>query len=384
MLRHLRQNPNPNRSLSLCLALACAFLFAHASVNQVAAQNNSPYVVSAKAGGINFVSGDVRLSRAGGRDNHILTSRDALDSGDVVSTGATGRLEVLLMPGSFLRVAENTQIAFKSAADELQFDVMSGTILVEASGVSDDEGLMKVGTPRTVVSLLRSGIYRITVAPDGSTNVAVRKGRAQLALNPPVTIKGNNQATVGGNSGTGAMVAKLAKKDVSEFELWSKQRAEQVAINNRKIQRRTLRTTLAGLSADSLFARNRSAFGLWVRDGFTGSYAFLPFYAGWSSPYGSSYRNYLWTGYGYGYGRGGYYPYPTRGGNNSAGNGSGGSNPNSSDGGTTRANPSGRDFGGRGRSPESAPSRSPESAPRSFPSRGGDSMPMRKARPIDQ
>ncbi|MCP9496281.1 MAG: FecR family protein [Pyrinomonadaceae bacterium MAG19_C2-C3] len=383
MLRHLLQNLNSIRGLSACLA--CAFLFAHASINQVAAQSNSPYVVSAKAGGINFVSGDVHLSRAGGRDNQPLTSRDSLDSGDVVSTGATGRLEVLLMPGSFLRVAENTQIAFKSATDELQFNVTSGTIIVEASGVGDDEALMKVGTPRTVVSLLRSGIYRITVAPDGSTNVAVRKGRAELALNPPLIVKGNNQATVGGNGGATAL-AKLAKNDVSEFESWSKQRAEQVAINNRKIQRRALRSTLAGLSADSLFARNRSAFGLWVRDGFTGSYAFLPFYSGWSSPYGSSYRNYLWTGYGYGYGygRGGYYPYPTRG-----GNGSGGSNPNPSDGGT-RAKPPGRDFGGRGRSPEgerspqAAPSRMPEPAPRSFPSRSGDSMPMRKARPIEQ
>jgi len=358
-------------------------MFAHSSINQVVAQNNSPYVVSAKAGGINFVSGDVRLSRAGRPDNQTLTSRDALDSGDVVSTGASGRLEVLLMPGSFLRVAENTQVAFKSATGELQFDVMSGTVIVEASGISDDEALMTVGTPRTVVSLLRSGIYRITVAPDGSTNVAVRKGRAQLAGNPPVTIKGNNQATIGGNGGVTA-IAKLAKKDVSEFESWSKERAEQVATNNRKIQRKALRSTLAGLSADSLFASNRSAFGLWVRDGLTGGYAFLPFYSGWSSPYGSSYRNYLWAGYGYGYGygRGGYYPSPARGGNASNGNTSGGSSP--SDGGT-RANPPGRDFGGRGRSPEGSPSRSPESAPRSFPSRdGGDSIRMRKARPIER
>lgn len=376
MQRYLLQNPNSIRNLSLYMALACAFLFAHASVNQVAAQSNSPYVVSAKAGGINFVSGDVRLSQAGGRDNRILTSRDALDSGDVVSTGATGRLEVLLMPGSFLRVAENTQIAFKSATDELQFDVTNGTIIVEASGITGDGAeLMKVGTPRGVVSLLRSGIYRITVASDGSTNVAVRKGRAQIAGNPPLVIKGKNQATIGGNGGATA-IAKLTKTDVSEFESWSKERAEQVAINNRKIQRKTLRSALAGLSADNLFARNRSAFGLWVRDGFTGSYAFLPFYGGWSSPYGSSYRNFLWTGYGYGYGRGGYYPSPTRGGNNSGGtNGAGNSNPNPSNGGA-RANPPGRDFGGRGRSPESAP--------RSFPSRGGDSMPMRKGRPIEQ
>lgn len=380
MLRQFLQNLNSVRGLSLCLA--CAFIFAHVSTNQVVAQNNSPYVVSAKAGGINFVSGDVRLSRAGRPDNQPLTSRDALDSGDVISTGTNGRLEVLLMPGSFLRVAENTQIAFKSATDELQFDVTNGTVIIEASGISDDEALMKVGTPRTVVSLLRSGIYRITVAPDGSTNVAVRKGRAQLALSPPITIKGNNQATIGGNGGATA-IAKLTKNDVSEFESWSKQRAEQVATNNRKIQRRALRSTLAGLSADSLFARNRSAFGLWVRDGFTGSYAFLPFYAGWSSPYGSSYRNYLWTGYGYGYGRGGYYPYPTRGGNNSGGNGSGNSNPNPSNGGT-RANPPGRDFGGRGRSPEATPSRMPEPAPRSFPSRGGDSMPIRKGRPVER
>ncbi len=363
MLRHL----GSIRGLTAGLILACGFILAHATVNQVVAQNNSPYVVSAKAGGINFVSGDVRLSGAGG--NQLLTSRDTIDSGDVVVTGATGRLEVLLMPGSFLRVAENTRLAFKNVTDELQFDLTSGTIIVEASGVSDDTALVEVGTPRTMVSLLRSGIYRITVSPDGTTNVAVRKGRAQLALDPPTIIKGNNQATISGGTAT---LAKLAKKDVSEFELWSKDRAEQVAINNRKIQRKTLSTTLAGLSFDGLFGRSRFGHGLWVRDGF-GNYSFLPFYNGWSSPYGSSYRNYLWTGYG-GY----YYPrYPSRGGNTSGGSTS---NPSA---GSPRTNPSGRDFGGRSRSPQPQPSAPRESPSRSFPSRGGDDAPTRKGRVIE-
>ncbi len=73
------------------------------------AQDREQYVISAKAGGVNLVSGDVTLKRRGEIQWQSLTSQVDLGSGDIVRTGATGRVEMLLNPGSYLRAAENSE-----------------------------------------------------------------------------------------------------------------------------------------------------------------------------------------------------------------------------------------------------------------------------------
>src|SRR5689334_10473095 len=87
--------------LLLCFALAVTM--------SVEAQNREKYVISAKAGGINQITGDVTLRREGAKSEQRLTSSDDLESGDVVSTGVDGRIEVLLNPGSYLRVGANAE-----------------------------------------------------------------------------------------------------------------------------------------------------------------------------------------------------------------------------------------------------------------------------------
>ena len=57
------------------------------------------YVISAKAGGVNYVQGKVAVSKRS-RGGYLLKG-DRLEIGDKVSTGADGRAEILLNPGSF-------------------------------------------------------------------------------------------------------------------------------------------------------------------------------------------------------------------------------------------------------------------------------------------
>ena len=56
------------------------FLLALASLCQ--AQNREKYVISAKAGGINTVSGQVDVRRQGEKDWQALTAKDDLASGE--------------------------------------------------------------------------------------------------------------------------------------------------------------------------------------------------------------------------------------------------------------------------------------------------------------
>ena len=79
-------------------AALAAFLTIFAAGAQ-AQTSDSQYVISAKAGGINSATGDVKVRRRGASRFESLRSNDALGDGDTVSTGAGGRVEMRLVRG---------------------------------------------------------------------------------------------------------------------------------------------------------------------------------------------------------------------------------------------------------------------------------------------
>src|SRR3954468_4985932 len=103
------------KSSTLC-ALALVSLTAFSAGAQtrddrvpVDGQTRDDRLISAKAGGVNFVAGDVKVRRAGGQDWQSVTVKDDLKDGDSARTGADGRVEVLLNPGSYLRAGSSTE-----------------------------------------------------------------------------------------------------------------------------------------------------------------------------------------------------------------------------------------------------------------------------------
>ncbi len=74
------------------------------------AQNNRTvsakdlYVISAKAGVVNYVEGKVFAAQKNNR-NGLLLKGDKVEIGETVSTGAGGKAEILLNPGSYIRLA---------------------------------------------------------------------------------------------------------------------------------------------------------------------------------------------------------------------------------------------------------------------------------------
>jgi hypothetical protein len=95
------------KSLSPALRILCLVALAVFLAPLGQAQNREKFGISAKAGGVNSVTGRVMVARVG-QAPQLLSSQDDLASGDVVTTGANSQAEVLLNPGSYLRVAENT------------------------------------------------------------------------------------------------------------------------------------------------------------------------------------------------------------------------------------------------------------------------------------
>jgi hypothetical protein len=247
------------------------------------AQNGGLYVISAKAGYVNFVSGEVRHQRAGIWQS--IRAQSSLDAGDIVQTGTDGRIELLLNPGSYLRIAGNSEVQLVNASlDDLRLKLIRGSAIVEATGASGARLQMLIETPQTELTIDRNGLYRIDVASDGKTEVAVYKG--QLSVNG-IKVKGGEKLASGMSKPT-----KFDKKAQDGFDLWSRERAELLAAANRRLSDRTIESVFWSFRNDGAWGYGRAPyFGLWVFDSALSCYTFLPFYSSWSSPYGLSYRN---------------------------------------------------------------------------------------------
>lgn len=248
-------------------------------------QDRGQYVVSAKAGGVNMVSGDVRVKRREVAEWLNLTSQDSLGNGDLVQTGADGRVEVLLNPGSYLRLAENSEFELTDASlDTLRLRLLGGSAVLEVTGTGERTSLIEVATPQTRVSVDRKGVYRVNVPSADSTVVRVRKGQALVGR---TEVKDGKEITVD-RSGA-ANVAKFDKNTQDSFDLWSGQRAETLVAANRKLSKSAVTNAYSG------YRRNPSGWGrgfggFWVYDPFFHGHTFLPYYSGWASPYGPGYR----------------------------------------------------------------------------------------------
>ncbi len=288
-----------HKSLGIFFALLFASTFGVAVARADADDDitRDSRVVSARAGRVNFVSGDVRLRRSDSLESRALTAEDELKSGDVVTTGAGGRVEILLNPGSYFRAGAGAEFTLAEAdLDDLRVELARGSAVVEATGYPETELSITVATPRSTVRIIRSGVYRINALGDGTAEVAVFDGRALVG---ETLVKGGKVARTGAG---GVEVSKLDKKNRDDLDLWSRDRGKELAKANEKLKRRTLAALFERNSFDSLFGSYGQLRGFWFYNNGLRCYTFIPFSAYWRSPYG----------YGYGTGVIPYYPNPSR------------------------------------------------------------------------
>ena len=287
------------KSKKLTGALFAAFLTIFAAGGAQAQTSGSEYVISAKAGGINSASGDIKVRRRGASQPESISTQDSLADGDRVSTGAGGRVEMLLSPGAYFRAAENTEFELEnSSLDNLRVKLNRGSAIVEATGADGANMFVEIKTPDTNVAVNKRGIYRINVLPPTrQTAVYVREGYALVGR---VKVKEGRTLTVGAIGAGESAIAKFDEKELDAFDLWSESRAETLVAANKRLTRNAIR--------DSYTAYNRSGFnrgyrgsGLWLYNSSFGGHTFLPFYAGLSSPYGHGYSHgFGFSSYGFG------------------------------------------------------------------------------------
>lgn len=188
------------------------------------------FVISARSGLIHYIEGDVLLE-----DKAVvqkLGEYPEMKVGQHLRT-ETGRAEVLLTPGAFLRLSENSEIVLTSnALTDTKVDVVKGSVLLEASEISKEHGLeFTVGGQ--VLEARKRGVFRIDAtdpprvrAFDGEITIA-EQGRS-------LVVKEGRQAVLTGVP----VIEKFTKEDTDAFYRWAGRRSGYLALANASAARR--------------------------------------------------------------------------------------------------------------------------------------------------
>ena len=279
------------------------------------------YLISTKAGFVNKVDGKVEIQRQDNEDGSRgrVSLGTQMKEGDLLITGQGGRAEILLNPGSYLRLDSNTQVrAVNTMLTETRFEVVSGSVIIEV-GEIDKKIPIEIATPNGIISINKTSLLRLDVE-DGVSVVGVRQGEVYrgtgqelLSKAAPKIGRGKLTRLTGEATATASEALELAKLDKDEvdgFDTWSFNRAQSLmAANYSALQRSSMSSSLA--------------YG-WYYNSFYNFYTFIP-RGGYYSPYGFPFcRRFSDFAYYYPYGLPYYYYYPNRQDNSGGGGGGGG------------------------------------------------------------
>jgi hypothetical protein len=246
------------------------------------------YVISAKAGSVNYVEGAVNVTRKLGKSG-VLLKKDNLEIGDKVSTGADGKAEILLNPGSYIRLAANSEFEFVTTSlDDLKLKLTRGSAILEV--FADRKFTVGIATSDAQFYAVDSGIYRVDALSGGTSRFEVWEGKARVGESNENIVNEGRQITISGGQ---TIVAKFDRGEKDSLEIWSKTRAKELAKINSRLEQRSLQASLInsyGSNGWNLY----DSFGLWVFDPRFSSFCFFPFAYGWSSPYGHYFGWSMW------------------------------------------------------------------------------------------
>src|SRR4051812_36248810 len=109
------------------------------------------YIISAKAGLVNYVDGQTTV--------HL---HEQIAEGSLIETQAKGHVELLLTPGAFLRIGNNSTVVLESVElSHAAVRVIDGTALIEVTQI--DKGTpIKVMTGGLETMIVSRGAYRFS------------------------------------------------------------------------------------------------------------------------------------------------------------------------------------------------------------------------------
>ncbi len=152
---------------------------------------------------VSIVQGDVNVRRGDTGQLEAAAINAPMMASDHLQTSPGSRAEIELDSGNLIRVGPNTDVGFADLEyRRYQVQLGAGTIIYRVLRDAGSQG--EVDTPNIAVRPLGVGEYRISVLEDGTTQITVRSGQAeidspngsqQLAPGRTTLVRGNpNQA----------------------------------------------------------------------------------------------------------------------------------------------------------------------------------------------
>jgi len=222
-------------------------------------------VISAKSGLIHYVEGRVLLD--GRQVEPKFGEFPHVPPQGVLRTQA-GRAEVLLAPGVFLRVAENTEFRLLSdSVMDTRLELLAGAVLIECAEITKGS-LLAVSLRGSRISIRDDGLYRVESEP---AELRVYAGQALVeTAGQTVLVKKGKAVALDGT----LVTRKFDVKTGDPFLRWSKRRAETIALAN---------LSSAKALNDTGVRLRRSA---WYWNPYFGLFTYIPYRGVWSSPFG--------------------------------------------------------------------------------------------------
>ena len=141
-------------------------------------QDDPPDAADHGVARLSLVNGSVSVTRDSG-ESIPSTVNAPLVAADRISTFENSRAEVQFDSANMIRLGANTSVRI----GDLQYhrylvQINQGTTLFRV--LRDTDAQVEISTPSASVAPLRQGIYRVSVRPDGSSEITVRAGEADL------------------------------------------------------------------------------------------------------------------------------------------------------------------------------------------------------------
>ena len=234
------------------------------------------YTVSAKPGVVNFVEGNAFVN---GRKISTENLRMMfLNANDTISTDL-GKAEVLLTPGVFLRLSDNTRVRMVSPSlTDTQLEVTSGEAMIEADDIVKDSRISVINGGGTAL-VERNGLYRFTATAPRS--VAVLEGKVAVSFEGRSSDVGKGHQVF---LDDGLKTAKFDTKKQDELYAWSNVRAEYNAASSYQAAKDVNASSYGGTWGGYGFSGYSNPGWMW--NGGMNSWSWLPGNSAFYSPFG--------------------------------------------------------------------------------------------------
>ncbi len=227
--------------------------------------SSAQQIVSAHAGVVHYTEGKVFVDdRAVERKFGVFPD---LQVGQVLRT-EEGRAEVLLTPGAFLRIDQQSSVKMLSRdLSDTRVEVLGGSVMVECDELAKGSSLALVYKDRNI-ELQKQGVYRL----DGNTGeFRVYAGRAVvLTGSEQLELKRGKAAELNGP----LLAQKFNPKVGDEFYAWNGMRSGYISSANVSV-------------ANSLYnSGTRWSASGWLWDPWYGAFTFIPAGGVFFNPFG--------------------------------------------------------------------------------------------------